>query len=131
MSLEPTVILGIDYGSKRVGVARADTETKIATPLCILENSPHLVDDIVQLVSEHHARTLVVGDSKKLDGTPNQIATDVREFVKNISNEMNIEIALENEFYTSALARRSAEKGAPVDGSAAALILQSYLDRNP
>jgi putative Holliday junction resolvase len=130
MSLEPAVILGIDYGSKRVGVARADMETKIATPLCILENSPRLVDSVVQLMSEHHARILVVGDSKKLDGTPNQIAADVREFMKNISQEMNVEIVLENEFYTSAFARRSAEKGAPVDGSAAALILQSYLDRN-
>ncbi len=121
--------MGIDYGSKRIGVARADLETRIATPLKVLANTRSVIDEILMIMEENDVKMLVMGYSKDLQGKENPIADEIRCFVQSIQGKKAIEVVYENEFYTSVEARRAPGSGKIVDSSAASLILQSYLDK--
>jgi putative holliday junction resolvase len=122
------IYLGIDYGSKRVGVARADSELNIATPLTTLPNDTALLDSTLRLIEEGGAECVVIGESLDLKGAENVIALEAEDFAEDIRNATNAEIVFYDERYTTQQARRDAKGGSVVDASAAALILQSYLD---
>jgi putative holliday junction resolvase len=122
------IYLGIDYGSKRVGVARADSELNIATPLTTLPNDTALLDSTLRLIEEGGAECVVIGESLDLKGAENVIALEAEDFAEDLRNATNAEIVFYDERYTTQQARRDAKGGSVVDASAAALILQSYLD---
>lgn len=122
-------ILGIDYGSKRVGVALSDEEGRVAFPKAILENNSQLIDKLKIFVKENTIRAIVIGESFKSTGEENKIMADAREFAKRLGEDAELPIFFEKEFFTSVEARRYAEHP-EVDDSAAALILQRYLDRD-
>lgn len=128
-------ILGIDYGSKHVGIAIGDTESKIATPWSVLPNegSLALLARIHDLATQEQVGAIVVGVPRPLrhPKTENDQVRDVRKFMEGLSG-LGVEIHEENEVMSSGLAARQAqemgEKGKR-DDLAAAAILQSWLDR--
>lgn len=129
-------ILGIDYGSKRVGLALGDTESKIATPWAVLPNEGALallgkIHDVIErdLVSE-----IVVGIPRPLKDSAleNNQVREVRKFLAGLKG-LNLPVHEEDEVLSSKLAARqvadAGEKGKR-DDLAAAAILQTWLDRH-
>lgn len=130
--------LGVDYGSKRVGLALSDEAGTMGFPHTIITNTPRLVDEICVLIAKENIGTVVIGNSRNLAGGENPIAKDARAFGDHLSERSGVPVQYEPEVFTSAEARRAPEKEektrAPkrhvdVDASAAALILTSYLSR--
>lgn len=121
-------ILGIDYGSKRVGVAVSDPRRKFALPHGVVPNGADLLGEIVKAAKENGAEEIVMGESRDFNGQPNSILAESLEFKKSLEGE-GFTVYLEPEFMTSQHAERFQGKNEKIDASAAALILQSYLDR--
>lgn len=134
--------LGIDYGTKRVGIAISDEEGKIAFPNDTLANDKNLADKIINLCKEKKVGAVVLGESNNFSGAENPIMKDVKKFIKeleektrqnfsakNLSGQVKLPIIMEPEFMTTAQAKRIQGEVEGIDASAAALILQSYLDR--
>lgn len=121
--------LGIDYGTKRVGCAISDGEAKLAFPKCLSLNSKYLLGDIKRLCKREGIEAIVVGESINLDGSDNLLMDDIRQFVMDLEREVGLPVYLEPEHYTSVQAEQYQGKHALTDASAAAIILQSWLDR--
>lgn len=133
--------LGIDYGAKRVGLSLSDEEGKIAFPYKIISNNLELVDTIYNICGKEEVSAIVLGESTDISGKPNKIMGSIEEFKRNLEGELDLPIYFEKEFMTSIFARgnegkkennarkNKKEKTIKVDDSAAALILQRYLDR--
>ncbi len=133
--------LGIDYGSKRVGLATSDDDGVFAFPYKILKNETTLVDTIHNICGEENIQGIVVGESTDLSGEPNKIMGSIEKLVKTLEADLGLPIYLQKEFMTTIEARGRAGKEvnnarkvakaelAAADASAAALILQRYLDK--
>ena len=121
--------LGIDYGEKRVGVALSDTEGKIAFPHSVLKNDRALFSFIKQLCEKENVSALVVGESRDFKGNPNEIMKEIENFIEVCQVEIGLPVFLEPEFMTTVQAKRLTGKNEMTDASAAAIILQSYLDK--
>jgi putative holliday junction resolvase len=121
-------ILGIDYGTRRVGVAVSDERQQFAMPLVTVKNTPDLCAEIAKIATDQEAKDIVVGESRNYKGEPNAIFDDVEVFKKNLEGR-GLKVHLELEFMTSMQAERLQGKIEKLDESAAALILQGYLDR--
>lgn len=121
-------LLGIDYGSKRVGVAVSDERGAIAFPRATFPNDKNLIPALAELIKKESVATVIVGDSRNAHGTDNPIMADIRRFAGDLEWETGAVIYFEPEFYTSVEARRSAGKHL-VDAEAAAIILNSYIMR--
>ena len=128
-------ILGIDYGSKRIGIAVSDEEASFAIPRTVLLNDAKIFDEIGNIVANEDIARIVVGDPGD-----NQISADVKSFVTKLEEKFSLPVILEKEFMTSLhviqfqgrkpIARLEKQDTSPKrDDSAAALILQRYLDR--
>jgi putative Holliday junction resolvase len=122
-------IMGIDYGSKRVGVALSDESLKFAIPLSVIENDEDLLTKVQKIAVDSEVKEIVMGESKDYKGLPNPILLDSLEFKSKLES-LGFVVYLEPEFMTSVQAERLQGKNDLSDASAAALILQSYLDKN-
>jgi putative Holliday junction resolvase len=133
--------LGIDYGAKRVGVSLSDEEGRIAFPYKIIPNNMELVDAIHNICGTEEIGAIVLGESHDLSGQPNKIMGSIEEFKRNIEAELDLPVYFQKEFMTTVEARGrvgkevnnakkvTKEKQNLADASAAALILQRYLDK--
>lgn len=130
--------LGIDYGSKKVGLALSDEAGTMGFPHTILTNTSKLVDEIYLLIAKENIGAVVIGESRTLAGGENVIAKDAEVLGSLITEHTGTPVFYESEVFTSVEARRapaktektrSPQKRTDVDASAAALILTSYLSR--
>jgi len=123
--------LGVDYGTKRIGLAVADSDTSIATPLKTIDNDDASVPAVLGICSERGVETIILGESKTHHGVDNPVMVGIRSFKKSLEEKTDTPVVYVPEFFSSAQARRQPEAGKNVDGSAAAIILQSFLDSKP
>ena len=132
-------IIGIDYGRKRVGVAVSDPLRIFASALETVP-SAKIIDYLKKYAQEQRIERFVVGYPMNLNGVPSEAAADVDVFLKQLKKHFpDIPVTLEDERFTSVLAHRAMIDGgmkkmdrrdkAAVDKVSAALILQTYLDR--
>lgn len=121
-------LLGIDYGSKRVGIAFSDENGEFAIPSVVLNNSKNLLKEVLDLAKEKEIKEIVIGESKNYKGEANTILKESLKFKTELEKEGYM-VHLEPEFMTSANAERFQGKNDLIDASAAALILQSFLDK--
>lgn len=121
--------LGIDYGTKRVGTAVSDEEGKIAFPQTVLKNDKNLTAALAALCRERGVSEIVIGDSRKLSGEPNAISPEIEKLKIALAEETKLQTHYEPEFWSSAQAERFQGKTDKLDASAAAIILQSFLDK--
>ena len=130
--------LGVDYGSKKIGLALSDEGGAMGFPHTIVHNTPRLVDELCALTAKENVGAVVIGESRSLAGGENPIAKDARALGDALTARAGIPVFYESEVFTTAEARRAPEKErksrspkvhARVDASAAALILTSYLSR--
>ena len=132
-------IVGIDYGNARVGVAVSDPLCIFASPLETVP-SAKIIDYLQKYSKTETITRFVVGYPLNLNGAPAQAAADVERFLKSLRKAfLDIQASLEDERFTSVLAHRAMIDGgmkkserrdkASVDKISAAIILQSYLDK--
>lgn len=121
--------LGIDYGKKRIGLAISDEESKIAFPHSVVQNNKAALEVIASMVSANKIKTAVLGESKDFKGKDNPVMEDIQKFKAALETSCKLSVVFEPEFLTSVQAARWQGKTDKLDASAAAIILQSYLDR--
>lgn len=122
-------LLGIDYGSKRVGLATADTDSGMAFPRSVINNDKDLLKVINEIVKKENISEVVLGESKNLNGEDNGIMEAIRTFKTTLEKESGIPVTLQPEFYSTYGASRIQGDSEMIDASAAAIILQSYVDQ--
>ncbi len=127
-------IIGLDVGDRRIGVAISSPEGGLAVPLRIIERQkePADIEVIAALARAEEATAIVVGYPRSLDGTAGKQARHVEGFARRLKKQTGLELELWDERLTSVQAERSTaglRRGKLVDDVAAAIILQSYLDR--
>ena len=132
--------LGIDFGTKRTGIAITDAMQIIAGGLTTIRT--HLLDDfIADLVQNESIECFVIGDPKNLDGSKTDCTAHVNGFVKRLQKKYpEINLHQIDERFTSKIAKQSIlssgikKKGRQskslVDEVSATIILQNYLDYN-
>ncbi len=125
--------LGIDFGTKRVGLAISDENGQIAFPKKVVPNDSKLISSILEVLESEKVSEIVVGESTNFNGVLNPVAKQIEEFILALQTETNLPIQKQKEFFTSVEARRYKDEtkstSNSVDAAAAALILQRYLDR--
>ena len=121
--------LGIDYGTRQVGIAKSDDHGLLAFPHTIFENKKTLISNIREILTREHITAIVLGDSSDSAGKPNKIMPDIIAFKKSLEKEIGVNVYFEPEFFTSIEAEKMKGHDAQSDARAAALILQRYLDR--
>ena len=121
--------LGIDYGTKRVGVAVSDESGMLAFPYAILENDKVLVEKVKEICDKEKIEQIVVGESVDYKGNPNIVMEAIDRFVVGLREATNMQVFQEREFLSTQQARFFQPDKKRVDDSAAAIILQSYLDK--
>ena len=125
------MLMGIDYGSKRVGVSLSPAGSTLAFPHDVYENNKDLIKDLKYEINFHRVEVVVVGKSVNLSGKDNALQKDIEAFVKKLSRNLShIEFKWENEWYTSHQASQFQGANDLLDASAATVILQSWIDKN-
>ena len=122
-------ILGVDFGSKRVGIAVADTEANMAFPKTVLENNNSFFEEFKKICETEKVSFVVLGESKDFNMEDNKIMEAIRIFKKQIEGELNLTVVMHPEFMTSQQAIHEQGENNMLDASAATIILQSYLDK--
>jgi len=138
-------VLGVDVGTRRVGLAISDATRTLARPLTTLHVSnareavERVAETIAVLASEDGGLSaIVVGLPSRLDGSPNDATARARTFIAALATRTPVPIATEDERLSSReaesrLAERERDwrkRKAKLDAAAAAVILQDYLDRS-
>jgi putative Holliday junction resolvase len=130
--------LGIDYGTKRIGLARSDEQGVFAFPHSVVKAGGSALSAIHEVIQKEGIEAVVLGESKDFNGAANQVMEDIAQFKKDLEELTKLPVVYEQELFSSALASRqfSGDFGRGerpsadmLDASAAAVILQSYLDK--
>ena len=131
--------LGIDFGKRRVGLALSDKLGLIASPYktIIYLSEKELIREIKKIVLEKEIEIIILGLPLNMKGEDSIQTKKVRSFKKHLS-ELKLPIVYEDERFSSILAKNSlvlqnvktGHNKSEVDKTAAAIILQQYLDKN-
>ena len=131
-------ILALDHGSKRVGIAVSDELKMIAQPLEFAPAEPFLdfLSRLKEIIREKEVELILIGMPRNMDGSYGPAALKVQEFVAVLKEKVAVPIQTWDERLTSAQAQRfliqggvrRAQRKEKVDKTAAAILLQSYLD---
>lgn len=138
--------LGIDYGTKRIGVAISDDNGTLAFPKEIIPNDANDLKKIGDIIEREGVEELVIGESVDFSGKLNALSARIEIFISELEEKFKLPVRKQKEFLTSVEARKSGNtkrdlspsqarsrvkqiKSGRVDSSAAALILQRYLDK--
>ena len=131
-------LLGIDLGTKRIGIAISDYNQKIATPLQTLDKSKQgkLIDELESIITEYDIKGIIIGNPINMDGTYGKSSQSAKDTAINISNKIGIPISLWDERLStvgafnlsSELDVNVSKRERDIDKFAAAFILQGALD---
>ena len=132
-------VLGIDLGSKRIGIAVSDFTGTVASPLSVLARSKsrrHDHDEIARIAREEEAEAIVVGLPLNMDGSSGPAARSATKEARDIATVTGMPVHLQDERLTTVTAERALreanmrgeERRTVVDKVAAAVLLQTWLD---
>lgn len=122
-------LMGIDYGTKKLGIAFTDEGGQMAFPHSVIPNTPKLLDVILGFIAEKKVSEIVIGHSLDKSGKPNAVHVAVEALMLDLTLATGLPIRLEPEQYSTQAAIQLQGKNAQTDASAAALILDGYLTR--
>lgn len=122
-------LLGVDYGDKRVGIAVSDEGGVFAFPRAVLPNTKNIFDEIKKICVEEEIKKIIVGVPISFSGGQSAQTRKVIEFMESLKQYVAIPIEKENEIFSTKSALDMGANKEKIDQSAAAIILQSYLDR--
>jgi putative Holliday junction resolvase len=135
--------MGIDFGSKRLGVAFSDTSGTMAFPHDVIPMNSATVSVLEELVRARNVTGIVVGDTRTSAGEANEVTAHLASFLETLKSAVTVPVYVVPEFGTSGAARtspweggsrgviaspRAAAKDTLHDARAAALILQRFLE---
>ena len=131
-------LIGVDMGSKRVGLSISDENRKISTPLKTInyENIHLLIVEIEKIINENNIGGIVFGNPKNMDGVEGSSSQSVKDKIKLISEKIEIPLVLWDERLStvgafnlsSQLDVNVTKRVKNIDKNAAAFILQGALD---
>ena len=131
-------LIGVDIGSKRVGLSISDENRKIATPLKTINyiNINILIDELEKILNENNIGAIIFGNPKNMDGTEGASSQSVKDKIKLVSKKISIPIILWDERLStvaafnlsSQLDVNVSKRVKNIDKNAAAFILQGALD---
>ena len=132
------IILSVDYGDKRTGIAVCDKFEMLASPVCVITewNIDTLANKIIEVAKEKRAEEIVVGLPKNMDGSEGFRADACKELGEKLKNLTEIPVNFWDERLTTVSAHkilsennvRGKKRKAVVDAVAADIILQDYID---
>ena len=101
--MERRFILAVDYGRARIGLALADTETRMARPLSTMDRVNRNEDTrrLRELVREHGVKQIVVGLPLRLDGTRGEMAEEAERFAQRMRKQIGVPVEMVDERLTS------------------------------
>jgi putative Holliday junction resolvase len=124
--------LGIDYGTKGIGIAISDAAGSFAFPKEIIPSNRSALERIVALVEQEGIGAIVIGDTRALNGKDNAVTPEAERFASALAERVPVPLHSAREAWSSVEAARFAPKGkGHDDAAAAAIILQRYLDARP
>ena len=131
-------LIGLDLGSKRIGVSICDDKQLIATPLKTLNRNSlkDLIDELKLIINENDIKGIIVGNPLNMDGSSGRSAQSVKDTTENIEKNLDIPICLWDERLStvgafnlsSQLDINVSKREKKIDENAAAFILQGALD---
>ena len=131
-------LLGIDLGTKRIGIAISDYNQKIATPLQTLDKSKQgkLINELKSIITEYDVKVIIIGNPINMDGSYGKSSQSAKDIAINISNKIDIPVSLWDERLStvgafnlsSELDINVSKREKDIDKFAAAFILQGALD---
>ena len=138
--------LGIDYGTKRIGLAISDENGVLAFPKEIVLNDINIFKKLGEIIREGIISEIVIGESVDFSGKLNVLSDRIEVFILELEDKFKLPVYKQKEFLTSVEARKAGSskknlnqsqvhskvkqiKSGRIDASAAALILQRYLDK--
>ncbi|CAB4964459.1 MAG: Holliday junction resolvase RuvX [Actinobacteria bacterium] len=135
--MRPGVRLGIDLGSRRIGVARSDASGMMAFPLTTVTRGEGDLAALASLVVEHEAIEVIVGLPRNLSGADGPASDAAREFAAALAQCVRVPVRLVDERLTTVSAQRSLHESgrsvrtsrAVIDQAAAVVIVESALER--
>ena len=131
-------LIGLDLGSKRIGVSICDEKQLIATPLKTINRNSlkDLVDELRLIINENNIKGIIIGNPLNMDGSSGRSAQSVKDTTENIEKNLDIPICLWDERLStvgafnlsSQLDINVSKREKKIDENAAAFILQGALD---
>ena len=133
-----TRLIGLDLGSKRIGISICDEKQSIATPFKTINriNTSELVNELKEIIRENNIKGIVIGNPINMDGTSGSSAQSVKDISTNISQFIDLPVFLWDERLStvgafnlsSQLDVNISKKIKKIDQNAAAFILQGAID---
>ena len=135
---ETSRLIGLDLGSKRIGVSICDEKQSIATPFKTLykTNNEELISELKKIIEENNIKGIVVGNPINMDGSKGPSAQSANDFAKYLSNNVSIPVTMWDERLSSEgafnlssnLDINISKKVEKLDQNAASFILQGAID---
>ena len=136
--LDKCRLIGLDLGSKRIGVSICDEKQLIATPFKTIErsSSKDLINELQNIIKDNDIKGIIVGNPLNMDGSSGSSAQSAKDISDNISRSINLPICLWDERLStvgafnlsSQLDVNVSKREKKIDENAAAFILQGALD---
>ncbi len=126
-------ILALDYGAKRIGLALASAQARLATPLSTIANDNSLESELKRIMTDNNVTQLVVGRPRGLEGQSTNQTNETEAFASKLQQLINLPVDMQDETLTSQKAeaelRQRAEPYAAsdIDALAATYILEDWL----
>ena len=131
-------LIGLDLGSKRIGVSICDEKQLIATPFKTIEKSTsiNLINELKIIIKENNIKGIIIGNPLNMDGSSGSSAQSVKDTSDNIEKSINLPICLWDERLStvgafnlsSQLDINVSKREKKIDQNAAAFILQGAID---
>ena len=126
------MLLGIDWGERKIGLAIAQEEIAIASAIDILENDDDIFQRLLSVVKEYDITKIIIGKSSHISQNDNVVK--IEKFAKECMEKCSVEIAFEEEMFSTRQAQQNLKKAGKKkissidDAESARIILQQYLD---
>lgn len=121
--------LGIDYGTKRVGLALSDEAGMMAFPHKVLPNTPSLLKEIEAIITEKEVGEIVIGHSLDKNQQPNKVQGAIEDLLTDLTLATGLPVHLQPEQFSTQAALQIQGRNDMTDAAAATLILDSYLTK--
>ena len=131
-------LIGLDLGSKRIGVSICDEKQLIATPYKTIHKSKNneLIEELKNIIQENDIKAIIIGYPLNMDGTSGSSAQSVNDVSKNIDKEIDVDVCLWDERLStvgafnlsSQIDVKVSKREKNIDQNAAAFILQGAID---
>jgi len=135
---EPSRLIGLDLGSKRIGVSICDERQSIATPFKTINktNTNELIDELQEIITEYNIKGIIIGNPINMDGSLGRSAQSVNDVSTNIDKSIDVDVCLWDERLStvgafnisSQLDVNVSKREKNIDQNAAAFILQGAID---